>query len=315
MHINKVSAIVAQVGLTAASVVGGEEMGRRQDWKQAKAEALEVASAAAAQHAARADAAVTAAPTAAADPDASAWEKQRSAALDMVADAVSRAQQLAAGYRAQFGESGNGRSNTSNKKRDGAELIPPPPAPAPAPAVTPVAVGQHGDWQNDAASAQSLASSYQVYGSSLGASWASYGASVASDWNGGNGNGDWQTAAASAESLASSYRSEYGSDWASATPSAASPVAATPAAETGVGKPAETPVATPAETGAGGAAPTDGAASIGGAGVVGGSTGTIKAGASATKSPGVVQVNGAADNRAKALGAGVAALAVAVGML
>lgn len=96
-------------------------------------------------------------------------------------------------------------------------------APAPAPAdynhgPVPYGSGAAANWQDDVASAHSVAASYQNYGSSIGESYAAYGSSVAASYQSeynpeptpGPGAPGWQQDAASAHSLASSYRSEYG---------------------------------------------------------------------------------------------------------
>ncbi|KAK4459594.1 hypothetical protein QBC42DRAFT_311246 [Cladorrhinum samala] len=84
--------------------------------------------------------------------------------------------------------------------------------------LSPYGGGAAANWQDDVASAQSVAASYQNYGSSIGESYAAYGASVAASYRSeydpeptpGPGAPGWQQDVASAHSLASSYRSEYG---------------------------------------------------------------------------------------------------------
>ncbi len=303
---------------------------RRQDWQQAKADALARASDAAKQFNSRSE------PTDDADPPASdrsrppSWWKQAKQDMDDAAAAIEEAQSVANHWRERFGGVTVGRFGGNNKRdnddggyggyggdwgnqgigqdygddyendnwgRDEGQgydngynnwnvaPAPPPAAPAapaappapaapeapPAPPAPTMMAPVAANWQDDVASAHSVADQWNDYGSSVGESYAAYGASVASQYN---NNNNWQTAAESAKSLASSYRSEYGdNEWASATP---------------------TP--TPQEP------------------AHGGSMGTVNAGV-AGPSASMVHVNGQPQVRAKAVAAGVVVLAFAVGML
>ncbi|KAK0656615.1 hypothetical protein B0T16DRAFT_452166 [Cercophora newfieldiana] len=224
MHFTKVSAIVAQVSLTTASVLGGEDMGRR-DWQAARDRALERAAA----FEPRAPV-VTSAPRAV----AADWEADLEAGRAAAAAAVSSARDAAAAFRNRLG---NGR--TSNNKRDeylygpgaqwqdgsGAWQQGPPPANYNGPWMDGNGNqynGQYqGQWQDAAGNWQQGPAPANYYNSagaadndwqSVASSWQAYGSSVAASASAqyAGESADWQTAASSAKSLASSYRSEYG---------------------------------------------------------------------------------------------------------
>ncbi|KAK4170182.1 hypothetical protein QBC43DRAFT_328841 [Cladorrhinum sp. PSN259] len=109
------------------------------------------------------------------------------------------------------------------------------PAPAPAPGPGPVPNGYQGpygggaaaavNWQDDVASAHSVADQWQSHGSSLGQSWATYGSSIAASYQSeyaphptyAYNQPGWQGDVSSAQSVASSYRSEYGAPSPSST--------------------------------------------------------------------------------------------------
>ncbi|KAK4195099.1 hypothetical protein QBC40DRAFT_310927 [Triangularia verruculosa] len=228
MHIGKISAIVAQVSLTSASVLAGENMGKRDSWEDAKASALSKASQAAAkfnQRNAAPEAMITPAPE----------KRQNNGKRDF--NPMDQGQQY------------NGIPNPQNQWADnnGAYQSYYFGAAAQGQAFAPPAAAANGaynddnwaqqgwqsdanwaqqGWQSDAAAGQQAASDWQAYGSAIGSSWAAYGASVAASAQGqasdaviyaqgvavtaavGN-NGNWQGDVASAQTLASSFHSEF----------------------------------------------------------------------------------------------------------
>ena len=147
------------------------------------------------------------------------WEDDKAAGLAAADAAKAQGQKAAAAFNGKRDEQGTAVIATAA----------PAPALSPAPSMEEGALaphGQHADWQQDVASAQSLASSYRAYGAEQSSSYASYGASVAASAQdhasavaasannlaataGNDGQATASAAAESAQSLASSYRSEY----------------------------------------------------------------------------------------------------------
>ncbi|KAK0633046.1 hypothetical protein B0T14DRAFT_505729 [Immersiella caudata] len=288
MHFTKISALVAQFSLTTASVLGAEEMGRR-DWQAARDRAVERA----AQFEPRAPM-VTAAPR--------SWESDRDAGLAAAAAAVSSAREAAANFRASFG---NGKRDNNwgpgtvngGQWQDAAGNWQNGPAPAgySGPWNGQGYDGQNynnygpgqwqdaaSDWQNGPApagyndpwnGAAANGDNWQSYASD----WEAYGSSVAASYSSQYGGDNWQTAAESAKSVASSYKSEYGVPDMTPMPSMATPT------------------------------------------MGGGSMGTTVRNQAATPTSNRVQVNGAegaaVGGAAKVLGVGAVVVAVAAGMI
>ncbi|KAK0673359.1 hypothetical protein QBC41DRAFT_298851 [Cercophora samala] len=247
MHIGKISAIVAQVSLTSASVLAGDNMGKRDSWEDAKASALSKASQAAAkfnQRNAAPEAMITPAPEKrqffGGNRQNNGLEAGRQQGLAAAEAAQERAGKIAADFNSRFppfgfrnnnndkrdlnnmeqGQQYNDNPNPGNQWADnnGAYQSYYSGAAAQGQAYASAAADANGaynnanqaqeGWQADAAAGQQAASDWQAYGSAQGASWAAYGASVAA-----SAQGQASEAVASAQGVAATAAAGNDGNW------------------------------------------------------------------------------------------------------
>ncbi|KAK4681854.1 hypothetical protein QC764_111180 [Podospora pseudoanserina] len=248
MHIRKISAIIAQVSLTSASVLAGHDMGKRDSWEDAKAFALPKASETAAKFNAAPEAMITPSPVVSKRqffggirPDAG-FEIGRQQGLAAAQAAQERVDRITNDFNSRFpplfpGFRNNGYNNKRGDDMDQGQQYNDDPdrwddnngvyhsyySGAAAGYASAANDGAYKDanqaqqgWQRGAPDWQAHASSWAGYGDYVAASAHGLASEAVASANGvaataaaGYGDGDWEGDVASAHGVASGYQSEY----------------------------------------------------------------------------------------------------------